>query len=197
MLPAMEFSRGFFRRANMIEPRRAVRRLLFTLVALAGAAGATGVYQEPAAFLDEMFGGAVPGPRTLWLQPDVRARAEAILGHAPGMLRVRYWNAADRYAWILEEVGREQPITAGIVTANGRIEQLRVLVFRESRGWEVRHPFFTNQFRDVGLAPDDALGKTVDGISGATLSVSALSRLARLALLFHGAAATPAAEAAP
>jgi FMN-binding domain len=181
----------------MTGPRRAARWLLFMLVVLAGTAGATGVYQEPAGFLDEMFGGATPEPRTLWLQPEVRARAEGILGHPPAMLRVRYWNAGDRYAWILEEVGREEPITVGIVTAAGRIEQLRVLVFRESRGWEVRHPFFTDQFRGVGLMPDDALEKPVDGISGATLSVSALSRLARLALLLHDAASAPVPEPAP
>lgn len=179
---------GFSRRASMKEPRHAARWLLFALMALTGAVGATGVYQEPEAFLQEVFGGTTPEPRTLWLQPEVRARAEAILGHPPAMLRVRYWNAADRYAWILEEVGREQPITVGIITANGRIEQLRVLVFRESRGWEVRHPFFTDQFRGAGLAGGDALEKPVDGISGATLSVSALTRLARLALLLHGAA---------
>lgn len=178
----------------MTAVRRALRRTAFLLltlgIAVAGGARATGTYQEPAAFLDEIFGGSTPAPAVLWLQPDVRAQAEAILGHPPGMLRVRYWNEADRYAWILEEIGREQPITTGIVTANGRIEQLRVLVFRESRGWEVRHPFFTDQFRGVGTGT--MLEKSIDGISGATLSVSALTRLARLALLFHGAATASA-----
>lgn len=181
----------------MTGPGRRARLLLFVLVALAGTAGATGVYQEPAAFLDEMFGGVAPEPRTLWLQARVRERAADILGHAPAMLRVRYWNTGDRYAWVLEEIGREQPITVGIVTAAGRIEQLRVLVFRESRGWEVRHPFFTDQFRGLGLTQDYALEKPIDGIAGATLSVSALSRLARLALLFHESASAPAPETTP
>lgn len=161
---------------------------LLPLCLAGGPATATGVYQEPAAFLDEMFGGTVPPPRVLWLTPALRAQAHAILGHPPGMLRVRYWNAGSRYAWILDEIGRDQPITVGIVTADGRVEQLRVLVFRESRGWEVRHPFFTDQFRGVGLGLHQELDKPIDGISGATLSVSALTRLARLALLFHGAA---------
>ncbi len=171
---------------------RRIATLLLSIVAVTGPAWATGTYQEPAEFLDEMFGGTTPEPRVLWLQPDVRAGAESILGHPPAMLRVRYWNVADRYAWILEEIGREQPITVGIVTAGGHIDQLRVLIFRESRGWEVRHPFFTDQFRGATLDEQRQLTPPVDGVSGATLSVSALTRLARLALLLHDAANPPA-----
>ena len=153
-------------------------------------AAATGTYQSPEAFLAEMFGGSAPPPQVLWVQPDVRTQAEAILGHALGVLRLRYWTQAGRCAWILEEIGKEQPITVGVVTAAGRIEQLRVLIFRESRGWEVRHPFFTDQFRGAGLDERRQLAPPVDGVSGATLSVSALTRLARLALLLHAAANT-------
>lgn len=153
---------------------------------------ATGTYQTPDAFLAEMFDGSAPAPQVLWIQPEVRTQAEAILGHALGVMRLRYWTQAGRCAWILEEIGREQPITVGIVTAAGRIEQLRVLIFRESRGWEVRHSFFTDQFRGAGLDEERQLTSPVDGVSGATLSVSALTRLARLALLLHEAAGMPA-----
>ena len=71
-----------------------------------------------------------------------------------------------------------------MVNAQG-IERLRVLAFRESRGWEVRYPFFTDQFKGVGLTDGHALDKAIDGISGATLSVRALEKLARLALYLH------------
>jgi len=97
-------------------------------------------------------------------------------------MRVRYWKREDRTAWIVEEIGKEKPITTGIVVAHGRIESVKVLVFRESRGWEVRHEFFTDQFRDAGLADDGALDRQIDSISGATLSVSAVTRLARMVL---------------
>ena len=33
----------------------------------------------------------------------------------------------------------------------GRIEMVRVLVYRESRGGEVRFPAFLNQFKGMGL----------------------------------------------
>ena len=160
-------------------------------------AEATGTYQTPESFLAEMFGGTVPPPQALWVQPEVGVQADAILGHDLGALRVRYWSQAGRFAWILEELGKEQPITVGIVTAADRIEQLRVLIFRESRGWEVRHPFFTDQFRGVGLDERRHLAPSIDGVSGATLSVSALTRLARLALLLHGAAAVGTQAPAP
>jgi hypothetical protein len=62
------------------------------------------------------------------------------------------------------------------------ILDVKVLIFRESRGWEVRYPFFTDQFKDATLTAERNLDRKIDGISGATLSVNALTKLARLAL---------------
>jgi hypothetical protein len=158
------------------------------IAAATAPAFATGTYQEPGTFLAEVFGGAVPEPQALWLTKELREQSEHILRHPFNGLRVRYWRAADRLAWILEEIGREKPITVGVVTRARRIELVRVLVFRESRGWEVRHAFFTDQFHDAALDESGDLDRSIDGISGATLSVSALTRLARLALVFSDAA---------
>lgn len=142
-------------------------------------------YQAPEDFLRETFAGDVPQPAMLWLTGAVREQTKAILGHDPAQLRVRYWRRDQRSAWILDEIGKEQPITTGIVIDAGKIERLRVLVFRESRGWEVRHDFFTDQFKQRNLTTDMKLDAPIDGISGATLSVRALTNLARLALYFH------------
>ena len=101
-------------------------------------------------------------------------------------MRVRYWGEARRSAWILEEIGKEEPITVGIVINQNRIELVKVLAFRESRGGEVRHPFFIDQFKGAGLRDDRQLDRSVDGISGATLSVRALTKLSRLALYLDG-----------
>ncbi len=101
------------------------------------------------------------------------------------MLRLRYWGRDGRTAWILDEIGKEEPITTGIVVNGRAIEEVKVLIFRESRGWEVRHPFFTDQFKGARLGHDDQLDRHIDGISGATLSVRALKRLARVALFLH------------
>jgi hypothetical protein len=108
---------------------------------------------------------------------------ERILGHSAGALRVRYWSQEGRTAWILEEIGKTEPITTGIVVDKGAIARISVLVYRESRGWEVRYAFFTDQFKGATLTALRELDRNIDGISGATLSVRALTRLARVALL--------------
>jgi hypothetical protein len=130
----------------------------------------------------------VPEAGVLWLRDALRTTSTAILGHPYPGLRIRYWLRDGRTAWILEEVGKEKPITVGLVVSDGAIELVRVLAFRESRGWEVRYPFFTDQFRGIRLTDEHALDRSVDGISGATLSVRALEKLARLALYLHGQA---------
>lgn len=143
------------------------------------------VYEEPDAFLSKVFNGDTPDASTLWLKSEQKERIRDLLGRDLAALRVRYWGRDQRTAWILEEIGKEQPITVGIVVNNNRIETVKVLVFRESRGWEVKYPFFTNQFKQVELDSHLELSKPIDGITGATLSVRALRKLGRLALYYH------------
>jgi hypothetical protein len=157
------------------------------LVVLAGMSGwvlARGVYQEPEAFISEAFAGKPPAARVLWLTDAMQPEIARILGHPYVQQRVRYWQAGPRSAWVLEEVGKEEPITTGIILNQGRIELVKVLIYRESRGDEVRYPAFTGQFKGATLTARQELDRSIDGISGATLSSHALARLARLALYF-------------
>ncbi|MEQ1440679.1 FMN-binding protein [Fontimonas sp. SYSU GA230001] len=149
------------------------------------------VYLAPDRFVAEAFGGSPPAPQIVWLSGALREDAQRILGHAPEALRLRYWRQGPRSAWILDEIGKDQPITAGIVVDDGRLERLRVLIYRESRGWEIRHDFFTRQFDGAALTPGRELDRRIDNISGATLSVQAMQRLARLALRLHAEVAGP------
>ena len=156
--------------------------LLFTTLANAG-----GVYMEPDTFIKQAFNGKPPKPQVIWLDKDLKTRVEKIVQHKYNSFRIRYWREDKRTAWVLDEIGKDKPITTGIVVNDGRIEQIRVLVFRESRGWEVRHDFFTRQFDNVELTGDAELSNTIDNISGATLSVRALVKQAKIALLLHQA----------
>lgn len=142
------------------------------------------VYLAPERFVSEMLGGNTPKPEVLWLTKDVALRASKILGHAPLQLRQRYWSDGGKTVWVLEEIGKEEPITAGFAVAGGRIVQARVLVYRESRGSEIRYPAFLRQYEGAGLTADERLDHGIDGISGATLSVRAMERMARLALYY-------------
>lgn len=160
------------------------KKLIFCLLLLplTGSLQARGTYQLPAAFLNDTFNNEVPAAKLIWLTGDIRKTAMEILQHEPDRLRLRYWKKNYRSAWILEEIGKEKLITAGIVINKNKIEQVKVLIFREGRGDEIRHDFFTKQFKQATLKTDTQLTQNIDGISGATMSVRALTKLARLAL---------------
>lgn len=156
--------------------------VLLPVAALAGPVIAgEQVYLAPRDFLMQALG-QIPEPRVLWITQAMRTRLTEILGHEPTQLRQRYWVAGGKTAWILEEVGKEAPITTGFVVSDGRIEQARVLVYRESRGGEIRYPAFLAQYDHAGLTGEGRLDKPIDGIAGATLSVHAMERMAREAL---------------
>ena len=146
---------------------------------------AGGVYQEPDAFIKEVFPDNTFEKKLIWLDKTMQSDMEEILGHKYNGLRIRYWLQDKKTAWILEEIGKDKPITTGIVINEGKIERIRILIFRESRGWEVRHAFFTDQFNSAALLKTKALDRTIDNISGATLSVRAVTKLSRIALLLH------------
>lgn len=120
-------------------------------------------------------------PAQWWLDPADRETATVMLGHAPGFLRLRYWPVDRGTLWIIDEIGKEMPITIGVVVRDAAIARVQILEYRESRGGEVRYPFFTNQFQGAHLEGEQ-LDRHIDGISGATLSVRAVRNVARLAL---------------
>lgn len=151
---------------------------------LANPAQAFEQYLTSEQFVAEVFGANAPKPSVLWINKEVAKQVDKILGHAPHQLRQRYWKNGNTSAWILEEIGKEEPITTGFVVTEGRISQVRILTYRESRGGEVRYPAFLKQFQGITLQADYFLNRHIDGISGATLSVNAMNRMARLALYY-------------
>jgi Na+-translocating ferredoxin:NAD+ oxidoreductase RnfG subunit len=155
------------------------------------------VYLTSQQFVDGVFGANSAKLETLWMTKEVVAQTDKILGHAPKQSRLRYWKNGQQTAWILDEIGKEEPITAGFVVENGKITQATVLAYRESRGWEVRYANFLKQYQGVSLQPDSQLNKNIDGISGATLSVRAMGRMARLALYYDQISRTESSASAP
>lgn len=146
-----------------------------------GAFAAETVYQAPADFLAEYLPGCER--KALWLDRQARAEVEQVLGHPFPGVRLRYCQSGEKTAWILDEIGKTEPITSGVVVDRGQVERVRVLVFRESRGAEVHRDAFTEQYDDAALDDRGRLDRPVDGITGATLSVRAVTRQVRLALL--------------
>ncbi|MBB1270779.1 FMN-binding protein [Shewanella sp. SR44-3] len=139
-------------------------------------------YLSSQEFIQHAFEGELPKAKVFWLDDKAKAVIEDILSHSFNKMRLRYWQQDDASVWIMDEIGKEAPITVGIHVKAGAIAQTKVLVYRESRGDEVRHDFFTDQFKAAKLNADNKLDRHIDGITGATLSVRALTKLSRIAL---------------
>lgn len=164
------------------KPRRYNRWMTAAILGMAAFFAYGEDYLSRDEFLALAFVDEASTMQTLWLTADTKAEAEEAVGWVPRALRLRYWESDKRSAWILEHIGKEEPITLGVVVDDGEIDRVEVLAFRESRGWEIRYPFFTEQFSGVTLAADGYLSEHIDGITGATLSVRATERVARMAL---------------
>ena len=158
--------------------------LLSVLIVLFHSANtfAKGVYQTPEAFIHQALAIPTPKANIFWLDDDAQKTIETILAHRFNKLRLRYWQKNNETVWVLNEIGKESPITVGIHIKDQKIAQTKVLIYRESRGDEVRHAFFTDQFKSAKLNKELKLDKHIDGITGATLSVRALTKLSRIAL---------------
>ncbi|MGK0180689.1 MAG: hypothetical protein ACI8PD_002501, partial [Nitrospinales bacterium] len=76
------------------------------------------------------------------------------------------------YALIDHQIGKSFPITfMTVLNVDGTVRDVEILVYREPRGWEVRYPSFMDQFTGRNAESDY---RTVNSITGATLSVRAL-----------------------
>lgn len=145
------------------------------------------VLKSPEQFIRDAFT-SPPERQVLWLNQALKSQILSEIGYQFHQLRVRYWSSGSRSAWVLEEVGKEEPITIGVVVDSGQIKEFKVLIYRESRGHEVKHDFYTRQFLGARLISRRnrlKLSEGIDGITGATLSVRATKKVATLALFLH------------
>jgi len=80
------------------------------------------------------------------------------------------------YAVITEEIGKFKPITFIVkVSEKGIVERVEVMVYRESRGGEVRRQRFLRQFRKKDSRDPIRINRDIMNVTGATLSVRAMS----------------------
>lgn len=87
------------------------------------------------------------------------------------------------YAVVDEEVGKYRPITF-LVAADERlrVKDVAILVYRESRGGEVRRQRFLRQYRGKQVDDPIRLNRDIINVTGATLSVRALNTGVRRSL---------------
>ncbi len=88
------------------------------------------------------------------------------------------------YAVVGEEIGKYRPITFMVGTdLERRILGVEILVYRESRGAEVRRERFLRQYRGKDSASPLRTHQDILNIAGATLSVHALNHGVKRVLL--------------
>ncbi|MDB5988303.1 MAG: FMN-binding protein [Nevskia sp.] len=140
-------------------------------------------FQTPEAFLAQAFGGSAPPAQLMDLDANKQGQLSAVFGKSYPQARLRYWKANGKSAWVLEDLGKPgyQLTTAGFVVKGGAIEMARVLIYRESRGEQVGEASFLKQFDGARLV-GASLDRNIDNISGATLSVLMMQRMARAAI---------------
>jgi len=79
---------------------------------------------------------------------------------------------------ILDNVlGKSLPITfLSCFNSDGKIIKAHIVKYREDYGYEVGNKRWLNQFIGLGVNSDFTVGKNIDGISGATISVNSVTR---------------------
>jgi len=129
---------------------------------------------------------AFPDADTTWterwvLTDDERTRLERRLGWRLGEEAFEIHRGARDgeprgFALITEEVGLYKPITFLVtVTEELEVEHVRVMVYRESRGDEVRRMRFLSQYAGKSVGSPIRIDRDIVAVTGATLSVRALN----------------------
>lgn len=125
------------------------------------------------------------------LSPEAKKRVEQKSGRKVAADTVTHWTAirgSTRLgtAFVIDEIGQHYPITFAIgLDAEGRVRDCIVLVYRESRGSEIKDSRFRRQF--VGKSPADPLRirRDVINITGATYSCRAATDAIRKAMAYQ------------
>ena len=119
--------------------------------------------------------------RTFDLDPARKARLTQRLGYRPAKDRYTIFVATtqgkvDGYAVVDEELGQHQPITfATRLSPRGAVERLEIMIYRETRGDEVRDTRFRRQFEGKTAQDPMRLHREIDAISGATISSASMA----------------------
>lgn len=115
------------------------------------------------------------------LDADLQRKAQEILGYTVPETTLNFYvgktnGKVDGYALIDHQVGKVMPITfITRINPEGKVEDVEIMVYRESHGGEVKSKRFLNQFKDKTWESPIQIQRDIVNISGATLSSRALT----------------------
>jgi Na+-translocating ferredoxin:NAD+ oxidoreductase RnfG subunit len=159
------------------------------VVAFALVMAATGIARSSASTdsaargsLRKMFGDSISVvPETVRLSQDqkdtiaLHSRTRW-LGDSVRVLRCLAHGKAAGYGFLDEVYGKTQLITYLVgLKPDGTVNDVDILVYRESYGGEISYESFRKQFRDKSARDRLTPGRDIKNISGATISVRAIT----------------------
>ena len=104
------------------------------------------------------------------------AEASAVMVGADTVLRVARADSLLGFAAVRNVIGKDQPITFLVaIDPTDRLKDVDVLVYREPYGGEVAYEAWRRQFRGKNAADSLRVGREIRAISGATISVHAVT----------------------
>jgi transcriptional regulator of nitric oxide reductase len=104
------------------------------------------------------------------------SRVDALHVDSSTVLRVSRGDSLLGFAEVGNVIGKDQPITFLVaIGPDDRLKDVDILVYREPRGGEVAYEAWRKQFRGKTAADSVRVGKGIRSISGATISVHAVT----------------------
>ena len=134
-------------------------------------------------FLNKVFNNQIPKKERIIVKGENKKKIKAIMGSKYKKRMFSYWRNNTEQVWILNSIGKYKPITAAFITDNCKVKSSHVLVYREQHGYEIKYQACLLQFKETEMDKTLKLNTKIDNISGATLSVNSMKRMARTALL--------------
>ena len=127
----------------------------------------------------------LPGHSYIIINENIQDNIKKILNDTYHLPIIKYWKAGNKVGFILETIGKHEFITTGYIVENNKIIDVKVLVYRENYGYEIKHDYFLDQIRGNSVKKNGKLVKSIANISGATLSVKAMRKLSKLSLYLY------------
>ncbi|MBI2166917.1 MAG: FMN-binding protein [Candidatus Omnitrophica bacterium] len=147
------------------------------------------IYLTPEEALEKAFAGADRIEKeVIRLSPEAEARVARAVGHPlyeREFVLYRGIKAGNLLgtAMMGEELGKFRPITSmTVVGPDGKVQDVKVLVYRESHGSDVRRKRFLYQYFGKGRDDPIQINQDITSISGATISVRSMNAQVRKAL---------------
>jgi len=104
------------------------------------------------------------------------ARVDSLHVDSTTVLRVSRRDSLLGFAEVGNVIGKDQPITFLVaIGPDDRLKDVDILVYREPRGGEVAYEAWRKQFRGKTAADSVRVGRGIRSISGATISVHAVT----------------------